>query len=298
MPATIVRVLRRLPEYARSVRALAALVRERKPDIILNFYEVLTGVYALAYRDRPPVLALGHQFLLEHPEFPRMREMRAQQFGLKWYTRLVGARSAWLALSHCEAPDLPDRRMVVAPPLLRRRLFELEPDMRGEFLLLYMVNHGYADEVIRWHDEHPRTVIHCFYDKPDAPAELRLDDTLTFHRLDGERFLAMMAECRNVVSTAGFESVAEAGYLGKPVFMVPVEGHVEQRLNAIDGVRAGLGEWGERFELDRVGEMPAALNAARYRAWVIRAREILLWAIESETAHYPLPGKVAVNSEQ
>ena len=62
MPATIARALRRLPEYARSVRALAALVRERKPDVILNFYEVLTGVYALMYRARPPIIALGHQF--------------------------------------------------------------------------------------------------------------------------------------------------------------------------------------------------------------------------------------------
>jgi uncharacterized protein (TIGR00661 family) len=297
MPATIARVLRRLPEYARSVSALAALVRERKPDVILNFYEVLTGVYALTHRDRPPVLAIGHQFLLEHPEFPRERGLRAQQRGLKWYTRLVGARSTWLALSHYEAPDLPGRRMIVAPPLLRRRLFELEPDPRGDFLLVYMVNHGYAEEVIRWHHAHPRTVLHCFYDKPDAPPEFKIDETLTFHRLDGEKFLSMMAACRSVVSTAGFESVAEAGYLGKPVFMVPVEGHVEQRLNAIDAVKAGLGEWGERFDLDRVLEMGHGIDPARYRGWVIRAREILLWAIEETAAYRHLLGKVAVNSQ-
>jgi uncharacterized protein (TIGR00661 family) len=298
MPATIARVLGRLPEYARSVRALAALVRELKPDVILNFYEVLTGVYALAYRERPPVIAIGHQFLLEHPEFPRMREMRAQQWGLKWYTRLVGARSTWLALSHYSAPDLPQRKMIVAPPLLRRRIFELESYDGGHFVLVYMVNHGYADAVIAWHERNPRTVLHCFYDKPGAPAETRHDSTLTFHRLDGEKFLQMMAECRHLVCTAGFESVCEAGYLGKPLLLVPVEGHVEQRLNAIDGVKAGLGVWDETFDLDRLAELPGRLDSGVYRAWVVRAREIMLWALEAATAHHHMPVRDEVISQQ
>ncbi len=297
MPATIARVLRRLPEYARSVRALAALVRELKPDVILNFYEVLTGVYALAYRERPPVIAIGHQFLLEHPDFPRMPEMRAQQWGLKWYTRLVGARSTWLALSHYSAPDLPHRKMIVAPPLLRRRLFELEPTVGGAFVLVYMVNHGYAEHVIAWHERNPETVLHCFYDKPGAPAVFEHDATLTFHQLDGEKFLRMMAECRHLVCTAGFESVCEAGYLGKPMLLVPVEGHVEQRLNAIDGVKAGLGVWDTRFDLDRLTELPERLDNADYRAWVVRAREIMLRALETATAHH-MPGKAAANSKQ
>jgi uncharacterized protein (TIGR00661 family) len=298
MPATIARALRRLPEYARSVRALAALVRERKPDVILNFYEVLTGVYALTYSARPPIIALGHQFLQEHPDFPTMREMRAQQAGLMWYTRIVGARSTWLALSHYEAPDLPHKRLSVAPPLLRRHLFELETDPAGNFVLVYMVNHGYAEHVLQWHARHPETEIHCFYDKPGAPKEFRQDDTLTFHRLDGELFLQMMAGCKCVVSTAGFESVAEAGVLGKAVFMVPVEGHVEQMLNALDGVKAGLGAWGSSFDLDGVARLPARTNGVAYRAWVMRAREILLWAIEGAKAQSTSAGRHEVISQQ
>ena len=279
--ATIGGVLRRLPEYARSYREFRALVRELRPDVILNFYEPLAGVYALLTRDRPPVLAIGHQFLLEHPSFVRSKDRRLQQWGLKWYTRLVGARSLRLALSHYEAPDQPARGVIVAPPLLRRRLFDLESNGRGTFLLVYMVNHGYSDAVIRWHERHPRRVIHCFYDKPGAPAEFAHDETLTFHRLDGEKFLRMMAQCQYVVCTAGFESVCEAGYLGKPLFMVPVENHIEQRLNALDAVKAGLGVWDEKFDLDRVGDLPDRLDNARYRAWLERSGPVLLGALQS-----------------
>ena len=57
----------------------------------------------------------------------------------------------------------------------------------------------------------------------DSPGEWYLDRK---HALDGELFLQMMAGCRGVACTAGFESVCEAAYFGKPLLMVPIENHV------------------------------------------------------------------------
>src|SRR5208283_2161892 len=132
----------------------------------------------------------------------------------------------------------------------------------GAFVLVYLLNHGYADQIIEWHKQHPRTLLHCFYNKPDAPPEFRYDDTLIFHRLDGEKFLRMMADCKYVASTAGFESIAEAAYLRKPVFLVPVENHIEQQIHALDAVKAGLGVTDTRFNFDRLAELPDRLDNA------------------------------------
>ena len=44
-----------------------------------------------------------------------------------------------------------------------------------------------------------------------------MDETLSFHQLDDVKFLNYMAGCRAYASTAGFESICEAMYLGKPV---------------------------------------------------------------------------------
>lgn len=48
-----------------------------------------------------------------------------------------------------------------------------------------------------------------------------------------------MAGCKAYASTAGFESICEAMYLGKPVLMVPA--HIEQDCNAYDAMKAGAG---------------------------------------------------------
>src|SRR5690349_13395526 len=60
LPATALAVLRRLPDYFRAVRKLKAVVRETRPDVILNFFEAITGLYALTTRNRPPVVAVAH----------------------------------------------------------------------------------------------------------------------------------------------------------------------------------------------------------------------------------------------
>jgi uncharacterized protein (TIGR00661 family) len=280
LPASLAGIVRRIPAYRRGLRVLKALVRESQPDVIINFFEPLTGLYALTCRRRPPVIALAHQFMCGHPSYVRAPGRRWQQFGMKWYIRLVGAASTRIALSLYEAPDLPRQNLFVAPPILRRQLFELQPNPNGNFVLVYLLNHGYAQQIIDWHKRNPRAVLHCFYDKPDAPAEFRHDDTLTFHRLDGEKFLRMMAECKHVACTAGFESLAEAAWLGKPLFLVPVENHIEQQINAIDATRAGFGVADKSFNLDRLAELPERLDNAKYRAWLSRADSILLRTLE------------------
>jgi uncharacterized protein (TIGR00661 family) len=279
LPGTLAGLVPRLPAYWRGLRQLRNLVRETAPDVILNFFEPLTGVYALTTRRRPPVVAIGHQFMFEHPAYIRAPGLRTQQWGMKWFTRLVGAASARVALSLYEAPDLPGKNLVVCPPILRRQLFELPPDAAGNFVLIYLLNHGYADQIIRWHEAHPHLALHCFYDKPGAPAEDRRDATLTFHQLDGEKFLRLMGACKYVVCTAGFESLCEAAYLGKPLFMIPVENHVEQQINALDAVQTGLGVTDRTFNLDRLAELPERLDNAAFRAWVDRAGTVLLQAI-------------------
>jgi uncharacterized protein (TIGR00661 family) len=280
LTGTAVSVVRRLPEYVRALRRLKAVVRETQPDIILNFFEAVTGIYALTTWKRPPVLAVAHQFMYGHSSYVRAPKLRFQQWIMKWFVRMVGSRSSRVALSFYEAPDVPKRQTKICPPILRRQLFKMEPNPNGDFVLVYLLNHGYAEQITAWHKANPATKLHCFYDKPGAPAELKVDETLTFHRLDGEKFLRMMAECKYVACTAGFESLSEAAYFGKPLFLVPVENHVEQQINAIDATGIGWGVTDSWFNLDRLTEMPPRVPNAVFKEWLSRADSILLSAME------------------
>jgi len=278
--ATLLGALGNLPKYFRILRQLDDIVRETQPDVIINFFEPMAAFYAITRRHRPPVVAIGHQFMFQHPGYVRAPQLWKQLLSMKIYTRLLGARATKLALSLYAAPDLPEKRIIVGPPILRKQLFQLESRPDGDFVLVYLLNHGYAEQIIAWSAKNPQTRLHCFYDKPDAPVEFQQSPSLTFQRLDGEKFLQMMSVCRHVVCTAGFESVSEAAWLGKPLFLVPVENHIEQQVNALDAQQAGLGLAEKSFDLDRLAELPDRLPVDKFRAWVASAPEKLFAAIE------------------
>ena len=280
MARSAVGALRQLRGFRRSLEILRETIHAVQPDLIVNFLEPLMGFYNLLRPHSTPVLVVGHQFMIEHPGFVKIREFAAQRFWMRRYVRLAGARSARLALSFYPAEDLPGRNLYVSPPILRRQLFELRPDSAGGYLLVYLLNHGYEPEIVRWHGEHPEVPIHCFYDKPGAPEEERRDATLTFHRIHGDKFLRLMASSRGVACTAGFESVSEAVYLGKPLLMVPVENHLEQYLNGCDAEQAGIAVRDTAFRLSRLLEPVNAAAVSRFRLWVDEAETRVMRAVE------------------
>ncbi|PSQ92115.1 MAG: glycosyl transferase, partial [Bacteroidetes bacterium QH_2_63_10] len=117
-----------------------------------------------------------------------------------------------------------------------------------------------------------------------------------FHQLDDEKFLSLMARCRGFVSTAGFESIAEAMYLGKPVQVVPVDGHFEQLCNALDTVRARAGIRSRRFDIDQLRAfLPQhTADAEPFRQWVCQSRTRFGRAIEAAAECRPGPVRSSV----
>jgi uncharacterized protein (TIGR00661 family) len=243
------------------------------------------GLHASRARPRVPTVAVAHQYMFMHPGYRFAAGQAAARAATMAYTRLTASgAAARLALSLYPAPDVPRWRLRVVPPLLRRDLFGYADARPAEppYLLAYLLHRHLAPRLERWHEENRERRVHCFWDGPlTAP-----HPNLTFHPLDGERFLAMMAAASGVVCTAGFESVSEAMWLGRPVFMMPTPGHLEQRTNALDASGAGAGIFGEEMELDRfLDYLPRHRpRTDAFRSWVAQAGPALIAAVEGAAA--------------
>lgn len=283
---TLARVIRRAPRFRKSLHRIGAEIKRHQPDVVINFYEPLGGMYYGLHRAAPPMVCIAHQYLYLHPAYRFPPGHAVQREALKAFTRLTAwGATTRLALSLESVPGTHPG-LVVTPPLLRAALFDLPLDRHEPFFLAYLLNDGYARDLIRWHRQHPEVALHCFWDNPDAATTEHYDDTLTFHRLDDALFLHLMARCQGLITTAGFESVAEAMYLGKPVLAVPVEGHFEQYCNSHDVERLGAGLARSFFDIDGfVQFMPSYRNtASAFRKWLDTGTGRTLQAIE-EAAH-------------
>lgn len=73
---------------------------------------------------------------------------------------------------------------------------------------------------------------------PGCKSESRIGNVL-FKPVEGEAFIQSLAQCEGVLCGAGFETPAEALFLGKKLFVIPIQGQYEQQCNA-----AALAEMG------------------------------------------------------
>jgi len=268
----------RLSIYLKSVRNFDEIVKSEAPDTIINFYDFLGGLYFLLRKSKVTHIAIAHQFLLNHSQFEFPKGRFYDKASLLFGNKLAGYKaSKLLCLSFRPMKDEIEKRLHIVPPLLREEI-KYQTESNQDFFLVYMVNHGYSDQVRQFHNDHPEIPVHCFWDKKDAPSELKVNDHLTFHKLDDKKFIEYMAASRGYLTTAGFESVCEAMYLGKPVLMVPVGGHYEQSCNALDASIAGAGISSESFDLELLLQYLPSYKGVKddFRAWCTNTKTLFL----------------------
>ncbi|MDR2037703.1 MAG: glycosyltransferase [Bacteroidales bacterium] len=254
--------------YFNSIRFISERIHEVNPDIVINFYELLGGLVYNRYKMQVPMVCVAHQFIFEHPDYAFRRKPSFTQRMLRCYTRLCSINaSKCIALSFSQMPDHTSQQLIVFPPLLRNEVLNADVETQP-FLLGYLLNHGFSEEVIQWHSKHPDVCIHVFWDKPDMPEIYSPHPNLFFHQLDDESFIGMMKTCRAFFGTAGFESVSEALYLNKPVLIVPA--HAEQELNAFDAWQTGKVILASSFDLDQLMEIKASpiKEEGQFQEWV------------------------------
>ena len=284
--ATLLRAVRRAGRYGPSLDRIAAALDHSEPDVVVNFYEGLMGAYNLLRVADVPVVAVAHQFMAGLPGYPHQPGQPMQRAAMEAYTRLVGAgATVRLALSFYDAPDAPGVRVV--PPLLRRSLFALADRPADGSVLVYLMEPALLTTLAAWSGRNTGVRLHVFTDA--EPHDL--SPSLRVHGLSGTAFLERMAVARGVVCTAGFESVSEAMWLGRPALMVPVPNHYEQRCNAADAEAAGAGIAASVLDLDplldRLDAGPEA-DPSAFRAWVARAEGRVVGAIEEAAGLPPL----------
>ena len=261
----------RLPEYFRSMRYINRRIKETDAEVVINFYELLTGFTYAFFRPSVPYICIGHQYLFLHRDFDFPDKSPIQLWMLRFFTRMTAIRaSKKLALSFREMKCDDERHIEVVPPLLRQEVTAIRPD-EGDYIHGYMINAGFVDSVEKFHALYPEVPLNFFWDKAGMEEMVKVDDTLCFYQIDDVKFLNGMANCRAYASTAGFESICEAMYLGKPVLMVPA--HIEQDCNAYDAMKAGAGIVCDSFELE---------SLLRFAEKYIPNRDFVYWVRSCE----------------
>ena len=128
---TTLKAIQTIRPFWRSLKQVRKIIDTERPDVVVNFYEMLGGMTYALLRPSVPMVCIAHQYMAFHPDFQRPKGQWLYRQAFKLNTRLTcfGACEL-LALSFDKQPDAPKRHVRVVPPLLRREVTEIKPHDR------------------------------------------------------------------------------------------------------------------------------------------------------------------------
>lgn len=259
---TILYNLVRSVVYLKEVKRIRREIEILKPDVVFNFYE---GLGALAMRKLGPGIrriGIGHHFFLHLDVYRFKGGNFLHRVLLNHHTKLImSSCDRVLALSFREHPG--NKKIAVVPPLVRKRFREASYRSGGSYLV-YLLNEGFVVDLIRLARLHPDLSFDLF---SDLPLQTPVPEGIMLHRIDDAAFIEKMETCRGVISTAGFDTAAEAAYMGIPLAVIPVENHYEQLCNSVDVKQSGVGILLTEFSASALAEMKET-DQKTYRKWV------------------------------
>ena len=194
-------------------------------DLVINDFEPVSA-WACRLRHRPCV-ALSHQSAVLHPAAPRpKREDPAGRAVLRYYAPSTAQYGFHF---QAYAPG-------IATPVIRRQVRELAPTDAGHYAVyLPAFDEATLVERLRYVSRSVRWEV--FSKHSSRPAER---GNVRIRPVSGEAFLRSLASARGVLCGAGFETPAEALYLGKKLLVVPMKQQYEQQCNAAALAKMGV----------------------------------------------------------
>jgi uncharacterized protein (TIGR00661 family) len=244
------------------------------PDVVFNFYDMV-GALALNKMDPGIIrIGIGHHFFLHLDGYRCKGGKILHRELLKWHTRLVmSGCDHVLALSYRKIPG--NQRIRVVPPLVRKA-FRHTLYQQGNRYLVYFLSEGFLSELNHMVKNDPEFQADLF---SGLPVNTEVSGRVRLYGIQDRAFLERMTSCRGLITTAGFDSIAEAAYMGIPVAVIPAHNHYEQRCNSVDIARSGLGIILEEFSKESLQGMKRTDNT-EFCSWVDQAGERILSYME------------------
>lgn len=192
-------------------------------DLVISDFEPVSAWAALLKNKK--CLGLSHQasFFSASVPLPRKRDLLAN-FILKYYA-YTPDRIGFHFKSYDD---------FIFPPIIRSKIRHATPVDKGH-ITLYLP--AYADERLV---EHLSGIANRAFEIFSKKAKSIVQHGhITIRPIQNDAFTESLISCHGLITGGGFETPAEAMYLGKKIMLIPMQNQYEQHANALAAKQLG-----------------------------------------------------------
>jgi uncharacterized protein (TIGR00661 family) len=206
-------------------------------DLVINDFEFITA--ASCAKKKITSIQLGHQASFQSCLTPRPVNKNA--FG-EWVLKNYAKASHYIGLHFDKYDDF------ILPPVIKKEIVDAEPVDKGH-IIVYLPS---------WSDHELQRIFCSFGDLnfhifSKEVNQVFTKNNITLLPVNKQRFNQSLIECHGIITGAGFETPAEALFLGKKILAIPARGQYEQQCNAAALEKMGVScikKIGKSFHLE------------------------------------------------
>ncbi|MFP5042256.1 glycosyltransferase family protein [Parasediminibacterium sp. JCM 36343] len=185
-------------------------------DIVINDFECITSLACKL--KQIPSINFGHQASFISPNTPK--PLQKDMLG-EWVLTHYATATNYIGLHFENYDDF------IFSPIIKQQILEATPSNKGH-VSVYLSH--YSDEVVIAALQKCKDIpFHLFSKKATAIEQKR---NITLMPISNDGFASSMIDAAGIITGAGFETPAEALYLGKKLLCLPIKGQYEQLCNA------------------------------------------------------------------
>jgi uncharacterized protein (TIGR00661 family) len=243
------------------IRAYFALVEDFAPQVVISDFE--SWVYFYAKLHRLPIISLDNMQIVNRCEHDAelLHGIRAEFEMTRMFVKSKLPGCDHYLITTFFHPQLRKQRTTLIPPLIRSEILAARVQ-NGDHLLVYQTAEGHHTLV----EALEASGLPCrVYGMRRELTEDVVEGSLCYRPFDEVRFIDDLASAHAVVAGGGFTLMSECVYLHKPVLSVPVQGQIEQVLNARYLQAVGYGRAADQVDQVELGAFLAAVPGHRER---------------------------------
>jgi len=238
---TIAKNLVTVPQAAKSLSQLQALIDDADIDLVITDFEPLTC--HVGHKCGLPVISIDNQHCLTNTVVSYPKQYRRDAAAAKLVTKLMTPRAnAYLVISFFTAP-IRKRNTFLFPPLLREEILQAK-STESDHVLVYVTSPAPALTKLL-------SSVRCQFIAYGFAREV-IDGNITYKKPSLSGFFSDLVSARAVIANSGFSLVTESLHLGKPYLAVPVSHQFEQIFNAYWLEKSKYGAYWEDLNKERV----------------------------------------------
>lgn len=197
----------------------------KKYDLIISDFEPITLWGAKLFGVK--AVGIGNMYSVTSKKFPKENGSNTTKF----FANVMCPAKNKIGMHFQKFDDF------IYYPVIRSEIRNLKPSDKG-FTLVYLNSFSDAELIQCFNSKLFEQKNFVIYSKTSTTSYT--SGNCTIKPLNNETFVNDIASCSNVISAAGFQTVSEALYLGKKLFVIPIKKQTEQISNACELKTMGI----------------------------------------------------------